>query len=295
MKRGLLLLSLFVFVACASEESVQKPAKSGAPKALEEVPARADHAEPIDRASLSRPPYDVERTETGLMSQVLQAGSGQLHPTRNSTVRVHYTGWTADGNVFDSSRTRGQPAEFGLDKVIAGWTEGVPLMVVGEERRFWIPAELAYGNGGRRGSPSGQLTFDIELLAIISMPVIPDTPADVAFVPEDAVKTKSGLAYKVLTPGNGKRPKPDNTIRIEWTGWATDGHMFDSTLAHPNPQVVFPLEHGVKGWVEGIQLMQEGETTRFWVPSKLAFGEAPPPGTPKGMLVFEIHLVAIEK
>jgi peptidylprolyl isomerase len=67
--------------------------------------------------------------------------------------------------MFDSSVTRGEPAEFGLNQVIPGWTEGVQLMVEGEKRRFWIPVELAYNN--RPGRPAGMLVFDVELLAIV--------------------------------------------------------------------------------------------------------------------------------
>ena len=77
---------------------------------------------------------------------------------------VHYAGWRAeDGELFDSSISRGQPATFGLNRVIAGWTEGVQLMVEGERRRFWIPANLAYE--GRPG-PQGMLVFDVELISI---------------------------------------------------------------------------------------------------------------------------------
>jgi len=79
-------------------------------------------------------------------------------------VTVHYTGWTTDGKAFDSSITRGQPAQFPLNRVIKGWTEGLALMVEGEERRMWIPVELAYN--GQKGKPEGMLVFDVELLSI---------------------------------------------------------------------------------------------------------------------------------
>jgi peptidylprolyl isomerase len=79
-------------------------------------------------------------------------------------VTVHYTGWTTDGKMFDSSVSRGQPATFPLNKVIAGWTEGVQLMVEGEKTRFWIPQNLAYQ--GQAGAPRGMLVFDVELLKI---------------------------------------------------------------------------------------------------------------------------------
>ena len=115
---------------------------------------------PDDVAS---PPADAETTASGLASKVLEAGSGSVHPTASSNVTVHYTGWTTDGRMFDSSVARGQPSMFPLNRVIRGWTEGVQLMVVGEKRRFWIPEELAYG--GRR-DPRGMLVFDVELIAI---------------------------------------------------------------------------------------------------------------------------------
>ena len=86
-------------------------------------------------------------------------------PTATSQVEVHYSGWTTDGQMFDSSVMRGSPATFPLNRVIPGWTEGVQLMVVGEKRRFWIPVELAYG--GRPGAPAGMLVFDVELLEIL--------------------------------------------------------------------------------------------------------------------------------
>ncbi len=112
---------------------------------------------------VAAPPSDAERSSSGLASKVLTAGTGTAHPAVTSSVTVHYTGWTTDGDMFDSSVSRGAPVTFGLDGLIRGWTEGLQLMVVGEKRRFWIPQDLAYG--GRR-APFGMLVFDIELFAI---------------------------------------------------------------------------------------------------------------------------------
>lgn len=109
-------------------------------------------------------PADAVRTSTNLASKVIAPGKGTRHPRPNSTVTVHYTGWTTDGKTFDSSVSRGEPATFSLDGVIPGWTEGVQLMVEGETRRFWIPARLAYE--GSPGKPQGTLVFDIELVRI---------------------------------------------------------------------------------------------------------------------------------
>ena len=118
-------------------------------------------------ADVAAPPAEAETTASGLASRVLEAGSGDRSPSATDTVKVHYTGWTTDGKMFDSSIVRGQPASFPLNGVIAGWTEGLQLMVVGEKRRFWIPGALAYGDTPTRpGAPAGMLVFDVELLDI---------------------------------------------------------------------------------------------------------------------------------
>ena len=107
---------------------------------------------------------DAEVGKGGLASKVLRPGTGTVHPKKRSSVEVHYSGWTTDGKLFDSSRMRGEPTTFPLDAVIKGWTEGIPLMVEGEIRRFWIPEKLAYK--GEAGKPAGMLVFDVELLRI---------------------------------------------------------------------------------------------------------------------------------
>jgi peptidylprolyl isomerase len=112
-------------------------------------------------------PADASVTASGLASKVLQPGNSNVRPTATSTVRVHYTGWTTNGEMFDRSVARGEPYETNLDSVIAGWTQGVQLMVVGERRRFWIPAKLAYGDTNPNPQlPTGTLVFDIELLGV---------------------------------------------------------------------------------------------------------------------------------
>jgi peptidylprolyl isomerase len=128
---------------------------SEVPPALPAIPAPPD---------VAAAPADATRTPTNLASKVLRPGTGTRHPRPNSEVTVHYTGWTTDGKMFDSSVAGGQPATFRLDGVIPGWTEGVQMMVEGEKRRFWIPAKLAYE--GSPANPQGMLVFDIELIRI---------------------------------------------------------------------------------------------------------------------------------
>lgn len=109
----------------------------------------------------------VKVTSSGLQYEIIEAGIGET-PTAASRVRVHYDGRLVDGSTFDSSRQRGQPAEFGLNQVIAGWTEGLQLVSKGGRIRLYIPPELGYGPGGTGGiPPNAVLIFDVELLDIL--------------------------------------------------------------------------------------------------------------------------------
>ena len=110
----------------------------------------------------------ISETPTGLQYEVIQNAEGRK-PTRSSKVRVHYTGTLLNGQVFDSSVQRGEPAEFGLSQVIPGWTEGLQLMSEGAKYRFFIPARLAYGERGAPGAipPNSALIFEVELLKIL--------------------------------------------------------------------------------------------------------------------------------
>jgi peptidylprolyl isomerase len=144
-----------------AEEPVAAPTPAPAPAADGQPPMSIEA--PPDVAAA---PADAAVTPSGLASRQLRAGTGTTHPTATDRVTVHYTGWTTDGQRFDSSVERGQPATFPLSGVIRGWTEGVQLMVEGERRRFWIPANLAYGENPRPGAPQGMLVFDIELIRI---------------------------------------------------------------------------------------------------------------------------------
>jgi len=272
--------------APAAKKEVKKEAKAEAPKVAnpaQKAPSPEAFKAPADVAAA---PADAEKTASGLASKVLTKGTGADHPKKNSMVKVHYTGWTTDGKMFDSSLKRNRPASFPLDKVIPGWTEGVQLMVVGEKRRMWIPEKLAYA--GRPGAPQGMLVFDVELLEITKMP---DAPADVAAPPKDAEKTKTGLASKVIKKGTGTaHPKAESMVKVHYTGWTTDGKMFDSSRVR-GQAATFPLNRVIPGWTEGVQLMVVGEQRRLWIPEALAYKGAQ--GAPQGMLVFDVELMEI--
>ena len=111
---------------------------------------------------------EVTVTPSGLQYEVLTEGTGRS-PKATDTVRCHYHGTLIDGTVFDSSYQRNQPADFGLNQVIAGWTEGVQLMKEGAKYRFYLPYHLAYGEHGAGNSipPFATLVFDVELLKVL--------------------------------------------------------------------------------------------------------------------------------
>ena len=363
-------------------------------------------ANPLEAPSdVVKAPEDAHVTESGLASKVITPGSGSDTPTSTCTVTVHYTGWTSsDGAMFDSSRQRGEPTSFPLNQVIAGWTEGLQLMVVGESRRFWIPEDLAYGPAvPGSGRPGGQLVFDVELISfekgpepiavpegaeatesgvfyvttkagegdapkvddnvtfhftllgpgnqvlqsskqsgpqtapMASLPPFfaevffkmqaggtadayipgkllgagldiakcelelvevkqplppPAVPEDVAAIPEDAKKTATGLAYKVLAEGDGgASPTAASTVTVHYTGWETNGEMFDSSVVR-GETTSFPLGQVIAGWTEGLQLMKKGDSFRFWIPEDLAYGpKVEGSGRPGGLLVFDVELI----
>lgn len=128
-------------------------------------------AEPSAGASpgaTSAPKTDVITTPSGLKYQVLKRGTGVVSPKATDTVKVHYHGTLLDGTVFDSSVDRGQPISFPLNGVIAGWTEGLQLMKVGDKFEFEIPPNLAYGTASPSPKipPNSTLVFEVELLGI---------------------------------------------------------------------------------------------------------------------------------
>ncbi len=146
-------LAAFVTLLALPSVALADPANTAQPGALPPPP------------HVSAPPASATRTPSGLAYLVLAPGRGGARPTRSDRVEVHYTGWTTDGRMFDSSVVRGQPTTFPVSAVIAGFAEALELMVPGERVRVWIPEALAYQ--GRPGPPAGMLVFEIELIRVL--------------------------------------------------------------------------------------------------------------------------------
>src|SRR6266545_2363205 len=118
-------------------------------------------------------------------------------------------------------------------------------------------------------------------------------PPDVAAPPADAKKTPGGVLYKVLAAGTGKeKPRSWDRVKVQYTGWTTDGKMFDSSVTKGRPGE-FAVEGVVPGWSECMQTMVVGQKSRFWVPAELGYKDKP--GRPQGMLVFDVELLEIKK
>ncbi|MCH8807621.1 MAG: FKBP-type peptidyl-prolyl cis-trans isomerase [Planctomycetes bacterium] len=230
------------------------------------------------------------KTESGLRYWDVKVGDGESPSDPKARVTVHYSGWLTDGTLFDSSVKRGKPSEFRLDGVIKGWTEGLMSMKVGGIRQLLIPPELAYGKRAKSNIPADStLIFDVELIGVKNPPAAPkQTPVD-KITP---VTTESGLKYWDIKVGDGDSPQATSTVTVHYSGWLTDGKLFDSSVQRGSP-ATFRLNAVIKGWTEGVGSMKVGGKRRLEIPYQLAYGES---GSrtipPKATLIFEIELIS---
>lgn len=293
---------LFTAAALSALLGCRRPqAGAGAGGEARPNPALAAAAAADGSAAAADPfavPGDATRGARGFAWKVLVSGTtGAPSPTLGDQVTVRFTGWTPDGRKFSSSPEDGGPASFWMAALIPGWEVGLKLMVPGEKRRFWIPAHMAYGDQSTDPrAPAGPLIYDIELVSVAPGPAAPAAPpSDVAAIPRNAKKTRSGLAYRVLRPGQGTRhPKPSDTVEVHYSGWRTDGRLFDTSTKRGLPATLV-LANVTPGWREAVQLMVEGEKTRFWIPAPLIYGpSARLLDKASRLFVFEIELATLK-
>ncbi|MGB8222839.1 MAG: FKBP-type peptidyl-prolyl cis-trans isomerase [Polyangiales bacterium] len=254
--------------------------------------------DPNAPADVAAPPAHAKRSKSGLAWKVLKKGTGRAHPGKFDIVTVNYTGWTPDGRVFDSSSSQGQSITVPLNHAIPGFVEGLELMVTGEKRRLWIPGKLAYGELGETPQeaprqPLGMLVFDVELVGLKKTPEPPAAPKDVGQIPADAIKSDSGLAWRVLTEGSGTdHPLDTSVVEMSYTLWKADGEVVDSSVLRSGTDTV-GISRLVPGWTEGMKLMVEGERRLFWIPEALAYQGQP--HRPAGMLVVDVTMIQIRR
>jgi FKBP-type peptidyl-prolyl cis-trans isomerase len=188
--------------------------------------------------------------------------------------------------MLQSTEQTGRPFAIPMTKALRAWREIIPQMVAGEKRLIWVPAELAEPHGPTRGKA---VVFELELLSFVEPP---QPPPDVAAPPRGAERSASGLYSRVLRKGTGgEHPGADATVEVQYSGWTTDGKMFDSSITRGKP-TRFQLSRLIPGWTEGLQLMVVGEKRRFWIPEELAYKGQD--RAPQGTLVFDIELLAID-
>jgi peptidylprolyl isomerase len=293
--RALALIAAMAFAGCHQKKLVD-PADTPA-DAEAAATSASSSASSVSPAPPPSAPQDAEKTASGISTVVLKTGAGSRHPVPTDVVELSYTAWQ-DGTRLEDSAP-GQTFTFPLRLASPGWVEGVQRMVEGETRRMWIPAALAQPRGAAMAVPPGDLIFDINLIAIVPSPPLPPTPPDVHAPPADARKTRSGLAFRVLSHGPGseaKKPTGDAFVTIAYTGWTAAGKLFDTTIPLAAPTI--RLGELIPGLREGLQLMKVGDVMRFWIPGRLAYdaseGSAPakPVGmfAPTGMVVFDVEL-----
>ena len=261
--------------------------------AMMSSPATADDKDKNDDP-YKLPPLDAKewkKQASGLEIWDAKEGKGD-EVKKGETVTIHYTGWTLDGNIFDSSRKRGAKATFPLPNLIKGWQEGIPGMKAGGVRRLKIPGNLAYGEKGGAGGkipPNATLVFEIELFEDPFK--LPDLKA------KEWEKQPNGIRTWDVVKGTGDEVKPGDTVTIHYTGWTLDGKVFDSSKKGGGKPATFPLGDLIKGWQMMVPGMKVGGIRRMELPHEFAYGErgSPPDIPAKATLVFEIEVKATKK
>lgn len=239
---------------------------------------------------LLEPPSDAIMLHDGLAYRIDKRGSGEHQITPDDIVTLDFEGWLQKtGEMFHSSAQAGAPLIGEVQKFFPAFRESLVYAHAGDEMTLWVPQ--AYGVDPKGERLAGTLVFKVCVWEVDPAPEPLPAPEDVAAVPEDAEVTRTGLASKILKPGDGRlHPTSKSTVRVHYTGWTTDGKMFDSSVLRGEP-AEFCLNQVIAGWTEGLQLMVEGETRRFWIPQALAYRGMQ--GAPAGMLVFDVTLLGV--
>ncbi|MDA1266802.1 MAG: FKBP-type peptidyl-prolyl cis-trans isomerase, partial [Planctomycetota bacterium] len=205
---------------------------------------------------------EITTTESGLKYSVLKKGEGGASPVLGDRVQVHYVGWLEDGTVFDSSRARGLPAEFGLGHVVEGWNEGLQLMQIGDSFKFTIPSDLGYGDEGTQGIAGGAtLIFEVELLAITAKTLPHLTwPGSAA---EGIAMTEAEVPYLTLEAGSGAKVEGCEVIAMEFAFWDPTGKVLVSDSLNGRSLLVSPTQMPFPFLQELVPNLAEGTHIHF--------------------------------
>ncbi|HEX2686650.1 MAG TPA: FKBP-type peptidyl-prolyl cis-trans isomerase [Kofleriaceae bacterium] len=274
----------------------ETPPAQGAPETLVyEVEIVDLTLAPAIPDNVAKPPDNAEKLPSGTQLVVLRPGTGKDKARQFDNVTFDYTAWDGEGRMVHTTEMRKGTITSQPYKQPIGMVEMLTAMTAGERARFWIDSERVKTEGKLPpGMPQGQLCYEVEIQQIVKAEhEPPPTPPDVAKPPPGVSKTANGVLYRVLKPGsakNARHPTENDTVKVQYTGWTTDGRMFDSSVLR-GELATFNLHGVIPGWTEGIPEMGIGDRVRFWIPQELAYKGQP--GKPAGMLVFDVELFEI--
>jgi FKBP-type peptidyl-prolyl cis-trans isomerase FkpA len=283
MKHLYILLLSFVVISCGGDDdndnSTQEIADYLAENNISEMP-----------------------DENGLVVIIEEAGN-DIKPTITSNVKVHYRGYYLDGEQFDSSYDRGQPANFNLQGVIQGWTLGIPRFGIGGKGKLIIPASLGYGANPPSGiRKNAVLIFDIELLDVDRYLEEQEVVEAERFAIETYLSdnnlnpqiTEEGVYLLIDEEGSAEKPSLESEVTIHYKGYFLNGAQFDSSYDRGQPST-FELTNVIQGWQIGIPYFGRNGKGTIIVPTLLGYGGAGRLGIPPyTTLVFDIELIDFE-
>jgi len=233
---------------------------------------------------------DVTVTDSGLQYRVIKNAEGVV-PGDEAAIVINFIGTLVDGSEFNDSYEQSIPPNIVVQELLPGLREGVQLMNTGAIYEFVLPADLGYGNTPPQGIPPGAtLIYELELIHDNSLdPIFLEENAE----NEDVVVTESGLQYRIIEEGSGAAPDSSSVVDVEYTGTFIFGITFDTSRETEGP-AQFAVGDVIRGFSEGLQLMQEGGRYELFLPAELAYGDNPPRSIyPGATLIFDVELVSV--
>lgn len=238
---------------------------------------------------------EAKTTSTGIVYYEVKSGVGKK-AIDDDNAYIHYSGFLPDNTLFDSSIKKGKPVRItvGIKQLFEGLDTALKLMNKGSKFRFIIPSELAYGSSGlgQIVPPNTKITIDIELVDLKTPPTIEQWNIH----KKEITTTDSGLKYAVLNKGEGDLIQDEDIVEIHYSGFFTNGTLFDSSRKRFEP-FRFPvgINAVIEGWDEGLKHMRKGAKFQFHIPANLAYGEegAPPQIPANTDLIFDIEVVDV--
>lgn len=278
MKYAIYALSLFLFISCSSDDD--EPLKDYSAENEQEI---------ID--FIAQYNLNATRKNSGLYYIVNEIGDGE-EITATSDVSVRITVSTTDGNILYEGGEEVISVNLQDPQILRGWAEGFTYFNVGGSGTLILPAHLAYGSQELNGIPAGSVViFDFE---IVDYEVENDEEI-MNYIAENeianTIETGSGLYYVIEEEGTGEYPTESSNVTVAYTGYFTDGEIFDESSASG---ATFYLDQVISGWTEGIPYFKEGGKGKLIIPSHLGYGIYDYNGIPGGsILIFDIELKSI--